>query len=131
MNPAEVHCEVEQERWLKFCLVVTEKQVAKPDDLFSLNNGRLTTSFLDSLLTATGENVQKAIRNVRLSEEEEKDFQLKEKWKSKSTGLAFKVEEEGIEELDMLEIRRLLPMFYALNYQKSVESIPLAVNEEK
>ncbi|GJZ02968.1 hypothetical protein Tco_0520929 [Tanacetum coccineum] len=108
MNPAEVHCEVEQERWLKFCLVVTEKQrrrkrplfaggtlfepeelcwrirfiygrlddnfllqevvvtyytlkVAKPDDLFSLNNGRLTTSFLDSLPTATGENVQKAM----------------------------------------------------------------------
>ncbi|GJU40845.1 hypothetical protein Tco_1193802 [Tanacetum coccineum] len=27
MNPAEVHCEVEQERWLEFCLVVTEKQV--------------------------------------------------------------------------------------------------------
>ncbi|GKA15383.1 hypothetical protein Tco_0695130, partial [Tanacetum coccineum] len=26
MNPAEVHCEVEQERWLEFCLVVTEKQ---------------------------------------------------------------------------------------------------------
>ncbi|GJY78691.1 hypothetical protein Tco_0484492, partial [Tanacetum coccineum] len=35
--------------------------VAKPDDLFSLNNGRLTTSFLDSLLTATGENVQKVM----------------------------------------------------------------------
>ncbi|GJR84148.1 alpha-1,4 glucan phosphorylase L isozyme, chloroplastic/amyloplastic isoform X2 [Tanacetum coccineum] len=36
-------------------------------------------------------------RNVRLSEEEEKYFQLEEKWKLKSTGLAFKVEEEGIE----------------------------------
>ncbi|GKA01482.1 hypothetical protein Tco_0674147, partial [Tanacetum coccineum] len=36
-----------------------------PDDLFSLNNGRLTTSFLDSLPTATGENVQKAILMVR------------------------------------------------------------------
>ncbi|GKB83781.1 hypothetical protein Tco_0950676 [Tanacetum coccineum] len=32
-----------------------------------------------------------------------------------------------VSELDMLEIRRLLPMFYALNYQKSAESIPLAV----
>ncbi|GJS47783.1 zinc finger CCCH domain-containing protein 48 [Tanacetum coccineum] len=36
-------------------------QSTGPDDLFSLNNGHLTTSFLDSLPTATRENVQKAM----------------------------------------------------------------------
>ncbi|GKC94919.1 hypothetical protein Tco_1160361 [Tanacetum coccineum] len=35
-----------------------------------------------------------------------------------------------VSKLNMLEIRRLLPMFYALNYQKSAESIPLVVNEQ-
>ncbi|GKD42280.1 hypothetical protein Tco_1266925, partial [Tanacetum coccineum] len=36
-------------------------QSTGPGDLFSLNNGHLTTSFLDSLPTATRENVQKAM----------------------------------------------------------------------
>ncbi|GJZ58997.1 hypothetical protein Tco_0614813 [Tanacetum coccineum] len=36
-----------------------------------------------------------------------------------------------VSKVDMLEVHRLFLMFYGLNYQKSVESIPLAVNEEK